>query len=252
MGRIGGDPVLNATVVLHKPQDLVNIAVVIRGMQNFGIKRLRLVQPVEFSPHRVEGIAHKSGDIVRHVTVFDDLDEALADCTHVVGMTARGRTVKRNRQLPREAALEIRSHAEAGRVALLFGPEDKGLTNEDLDRCHRIVTIPTAPDNTSLNLAQAATLIMYEVYQVEADHEWKTPRRTAVPANREVLEGLFGDIERALEHVEFFKSHTNVAIMRTVRELVHRADVDEREAGLMRAMSREVVNFLRRSGIEAP
>jgi TrmH family RNA methyltransferase len=241
---------MNLTVVLHRPQDVVNIAVIIRAMQNFGVSRLRLVNPVEFVPYRIEGIAHKSADLIRQTTIFDDLDAALADCAHVVGMTARGRTVKRNMQLPRDAGPDIRARAEAERVAILLGPEDKGLTNDDLDRCHRVVTIPTAPDNPSLNLAQAATLILYEIFQAGSSHSFKTPRRTAPAAGREVLEGLFGDIEAALEAIEFFKSHTNTAIMRTVRELIHRADVDEREAGLMRAMSREVVNYLERKGIE--
>ena len=137
---------MNLVVVLHQPQDLVNIATVIRAMKNFALRNLRLVEPAVFDQHRIEGIAHKTGDILKRVELFDDLDEALADCTHVVGLTARGRTAKRNVQLPRTAAGEIIDAAEQGQVALLFGREDKGLSNAELDRCHRSVTIPTNPD----------------------------------------------------------------------------------------------------------
>src|SRR5687767_7254238 len=91
-------------VVLHEPQDLVNIAHVVRSMKNFGLKDLRLVRPAEYDAYRVEGIAHQTQDILGRVRVFDELAEALADCVHVVGFTARGRTAKRNVRRPTEAA----------------------------------------------------------------------------------------------------------------------------------------------------
>ena len=94
---------MNAIVVLHRPQDIVNIAVVIRAMRNFGARSLRLVSPAEFDPQRIEGIAHKSWDVVSETKVFESLDDALGDCTHVVGLSARGRTVKRQVQRPPEA-----------------------------------------------------------------------------------------------------------------------------------------------------
>ena len=243
---------MSVTVVLHRTRDVVNIAVVMRAMQNFGLTRLRLVAPHEFTPYRIEGIAHKSQSLVRNAEIFDDLDSALADLNHVVGMTARGRAAKRNMQRPRDAATDIRALAEVGRVGILFGPEDKGLTNAELDRCDRIVTIPTSPDNPSLNLAQAATVMLYEYFLSGEVPAFKSPRRDASPATREMLEELYRDVEIALERIEFFKSRTNVGIMRTVRELMHRATPDDRETALLRAMSREVVNFLNRKGISAP
>src|SRR5438128_2524483 len=150
-------------VVLHEPQDLVNIAHVVRALKNFGFRDLRLVSPREYDPYRVEGIAHQTQDVVARVARFDRLEEALLDCLHVVGFTARGRTAKRNLQRPRDAAREILTRAEAGPVALLFGREDKGLPNEALDRCHRVVTIPTNPAYPSLNLAHAVVLMLYEL-----------------------------------------------------------------------------------------
>jgi tRNA/rRNA methyltransferase/tRNA (cytidine32/uridine32-2'-O)-methyltransferase len=240
---------VNLVVVLHRPQDLVNIASVVRAMKNFGLRDLRLVRPEEFEPRRIAGIAHGSHDVVKRVQIVDDLDAALADRTHVVGMTARPRTVKRNMQWPRNAAAELLHAARDGAAAVMLGPEDRGLTNEELDRCHRIVTIPANPDYAALNLAQAFTVMAYELFVARGDQDFKQPRRTAGPATHEDLESLFVQAERALEAIEFFKTHNPASIVRTVREVAHRTPLDEREVSLFKAMCYEVVHFLERKGV---
>lgn len=245
---------MTVTVVLHQPQDLVNIAHVVRAMKNFGVRDLRLVEPREYDAHRVEGIAHQTHDVLKRVVVCASLDQALADCVHVVGFTARGRSAKRNLQRPRAAAAEILDAAQGGPVALLFGREDKGLANEALDRCHRIVTIPTDPEYASLNLAHAVVLMLYELALARGDEArtFKPPRRQAGVATVEEVERFFGDAERALDSIEFFKTREREHIMRTVREIVHRIPLDEREAKLLRAMAIEVVKYrdrLARPGI---
>ncbi len=233
------------TVVLHEPQDLVNIAHVVRALKNFAFRELRLVSPREYDAYRVEGIAHQTQDVLARVARFDRLEAALADCVHVVGFTARGRTAKRNLQRPREAAAEILTLAEAGPVALLFGREDKGLPNEALDRCHRVVTIPTSPAYASLNLAHAVVLMLYELALARGDERrpFKAPRREGAPATVEDLERLFADVEAALTIIEFFKTRQSEGVMRTVREAIHRAPLDQREAKLLRAMAIEVVKY---------
>ena len=245
---------MSVVTVLHEPQDLVNIAHVVRAMKNFGFRDLRLVEPREYDAHRIEGIAHQTHDVVRRVVLHESLEAALADVVHVVGLTARGRSAKRNLQRPREAAEEILGAVDAGPVALLFGREDKGLTNEALDRCHRIVTIPTAPGYASLNLAHAVVLMLYELALARGDETraFKPPRRRAGAATVEEVERLFVDAEQALAAIEFFKIRDREHIMRTVREIVHRVPLDEREAKLLRAMAIEVVKYrerLARSGI---
>jgi tRNA/rRNA methyltransferase len=233
-------------VVLDQPQDLVNIAHVVRGLKNFGLRDLRLVSPREYDAYRVAGIAHQTDDILARVRTFESLAEALADCVHVVGFTARGRTAKRNLQRPREAATEITALAEGDApIALLFGREDKGLTNDALDRCHRVVTIPTAPAYASLNLGHAVVVMLYELALARgADaRPFKAPRRPADPATAEELERLFGDVARALAAIDFFKTRNADGIMRTMRELVHRTPLDAREAKLLRAMAIEVMKY---------
>jgi tRNA/rRNA methyltransferase/tRNA (cytidine32/uridine32-2'-O)-methyltransferase len=235
-------------VVLHEPQDLVNIAHVVRGVKNFGFRDLRLVKPREWDAFRVEGIAHQTQDVLARVQVCDSLEAALADCIHVVGCTARGRTAKRNVQRPREAAAEMTTLAERGPVALLFGREDKGLSNEALDRCHRIVTIPTQASYASLNLGHAVVVMLYELALARGAEQqpFKAPRREAEPAAAADLERLFGDVERALAAIDFFKTRNAEAIMRTMRELTHRAPLDAREVKLLRAMAIEVVKYRER------
>jgi tRNA/rRNA methyltransferase/tRNA (cytidine32/uridine32-2'-O)-methyltransferase len=230
-------------VVLHETQELVNIAHAVRAMKNFGFADLRLVAPVEYDAWRIEGIAHRSADVLERAVRVDTLEEALADCVHVVGFTSRGRTAKKSVRRPREAAADILAHAQEGPVALLFGREDRGLSNEALDRCHTVVSIPTDPAYPSLNLGHAVALALYELALARGDEArpLKPPRRSAPPATAELLEQLFADAERALDAIGFFKTRERELILRTVREIVHRAELDLREAKLLRAMAIEVV-----------
>ena len=234
-------------VVLHEPQDLVNIAHVVRGMKNFGVRDLRLVNPREYEAYRVEGIAHQTQDVLARVRTYTSLETALADCVHIVGFTARGRTAKRNLQRPREAAGEIAQLVASGPspVALLFGREDKGLSNEALDRCHRVVTIPSDPAYASLNLAHAVIIMLYEFALTRGaeDRPFKPPRRTAEPAEASELERLFEDVARTLEAIDFFKTRNQAGVMRTMREIAHRTPLDAREVKLLRAVAIEVTKY---------
>ena len=228
-------------VVLHEPQQLANIAHVVRAMKNFGFADLRLVAPAEYDAYRVEGIAHRSADVLERVRLFDTLPDALADCVHVVAFSARGRTAKHTVQRPWEAAAEILAAAAEGPVALLFGREDTGLDNAALDLAHRTVTIPSNPEYPSLNLGHAVALMLYELALARGAEAQplKPPRRQAPPATVELLEQLFADAERALDAIDFFKTRERELVMRTVREIVHRTPLDLREAKLLRAMTIE-------------
>jgi TrmH family RNA methyltransferase len=242
-------------VVLWQTQDYVNIAGTVRAMKNFGLSRLRLIQPVEWDPWRIEGIAHGTTDVVQRVEVYDSLQSALGDCAYVVGMTARARRAKRAVARPRSLAPELLGRAaqavagEAGPVALLYGREDHGLSNEALDLCHRTCIIPTS-EHSSLNLAQAVLVMAYELWMQAqgAAQGFRPPRRDAPPAPVELLEKLFADAEAALWTVDFFKSRQTESVMRTLREIIRRAEPDAREAGFLRAMAIEVVKYVRRIG----
>lgn len=237
-------------VVLDEPQDLVNVAGVIRVMKNMGIRHLRVVNPAEWDSWRITGIAHRSDDVVGATEHFTDLAEALADCTFVVGTSARSRTAQRNYGYAREWAGVLAARAVQGeRVALLFGREDRGLSNEALDRCDGVAMIPTSPDYASLNLAQAALVLCYELFMaVHGAQLPATPRgkRAVGPVTRERVERMHEALEGALDRVGFFHAREAESVMRTFRTLFSRAELDQHEAGLVQAMGYEIQKFIDR------
>lgn len=239
-------PMLNQfIIVLHQPRDVVNIGGVVRAMKNMGFTRLRLVAPVAFSVSDITGIAHRSEDILAAMRIYADLDSALAGAVYVVGTTARSRGAHPIRHDVRTLATDLFARATHGPVALLFGPEDNGLDNTALDRCHTSVRLPTDPAYPSLNLAQAALLLMYELRMATTPATPPAIQPTR-PASAAQLETLFATAEHALRTIEFFKTGQSERIMRTLRALVHRAEPNQHEAALLTAIAREVVAFVQR------
>ena len=244
------NPLDNIVVVLCRPQKLVNIAGTVRAMKNMGLRRLRLVRPAEYDPADIAGIAHRSDDLLAAATLHADLDTALADAVFVAGATARPRRATVGVAAPRALAPELLARAADGPVALLFGPEDNGLTNAELDRCHATLAIPADPAYPSLNLAQAVLIAAYELRLAADMPRLPEEARRPPPAGVAQLEALFAAIEAALWGIEFFKAQKAEGMMRTIRGLIHRAAPDAREAALLQAMCVETLNFLRRKGIE--
>lgn len=234
-------PLAAAHVVLFEPQDPINIAATARAMKNMGVSSLRLVRPVAYDPQRLSGIAHDTHDILDNITHFETLEEALADCVRVAGYTARRRAAKRQVMSAESAAIDLISFAEQGNVALLFGREDRGLSNEALDRAHLVVTIPTT-GYASLNLAQAVLLALYELHLAAGDatRTLAPPRKAADAPTSAQFELLFADVARALEEIAFFKTRNDEHVMRSLRSLVFRSAPDARELDLLRAMAIEV------------
>ena len=235
------------SVVLVEPQDPVNIAGTVRAMKNMGLSKLRLVRPVEYEPHRIEGIAHNTRDLIDAIQHFESFDAAVADCTFTLGFTARRRAAKWRVIGPREAAAESLAHADEGLAALVFGREDSGLPNDVLDRVHATVVIPTT-DHASMNLAQAVLIAAYEIHLAAGDatRALAPPRKDAPPPTNDQLEQYYADFERAMQSVEFFKTRYAEHIMRTVRSLTARAAPDARELSLLRAMALEIRNYMER------
>jgi len=239
-------------IVLHEPQDAVNIAATVRAMKNMGVGTLRLVRPVPYDPERLEGIAHNTRDVIDRIAVFDDFDVAVHDCVRLVGFTARRRSAKWRVIDPKAAATEILAGAADGPVGMVFGREDSGLPNEILDRMHASVVIPTT-EHASLNLAQAVLIGLYELHLAAGDatRVLPPPRKDAPPSTEAQLEQWYGDAERSLAAIEFFKTRQRELIMRTVRSLTVRAAPDAREISLIRAMAIEVIRFLERHGVRS-
>ena len=240
---------MNVTIVLHQPQDVVNVGGVVRAMANMGLERLTVVDPAEFDPRRITGIAHRTEDIVRRARVAATLEEALAEATFVVGTSARARTAQRNYRRPREVAARILRRARGGEVAIVFGREDRGLSNRALDRCHEVVVIPTSPSHPSLNLAQAVLLVSYELFLAGAGApaDLPTGKRSLGPASAAELEEMYRALESGLASIDFFKARKPESVMRVLRTVFGRTTLDAHEARLVRAVGYEMRNRVERA-----
>jgi len=237
-------------VVLDEPRNLVNVAGAVRAMKNMGLTRLRLVRPAEFDPWRITGIAHRTDDVVRSARIVDSVEEAVADCVLVLGTSARPRTAHRNYAFARDWAPTVVERAREGSVAILFGREDRGLSNQALDRCDGVVVVPTDPGYSSLNLAHACLLVCYEIFLAAEGDAQPLPRgkRLTGPATRGEIESMLSALEDGLGRIDFFKARSPEQVMRIFRTFLARADLDAQEVGLVRALGFEIGNYLDRHG----
>jgi TrmH family RNA methyltransferase len=238
------------SVVLVEPQNDINIGIAVRAARNFGVSSLRLVNPASADPAVIGVSAPRSSEFIEAIETFESVDAAIADCVFTLGLTARSRSAEWTVLDPTEAASAVQSASGKGRVAILFGREDSGLPNLVLDRCHGVVTIPANPDYTSLNLGQAVLLVLWECFRAQR----VGPSPVALSVREEVvsmgrMERLFRHAEEALEAIEFFKTDTRDHIMRSLRSVLLRAGLDERELAIWHGIFREIPAFLRRKGV---
>ena len=258
LDAVGTEHAQHFVVVLNRTQDVVNIATSMRAMMNMGLRRLRLVAPLDFNAHRISGIAHGSEPILERVEFFDTLKDALADVSYAVGTTARRRSSAFVWEHPRVSAGRLvslaRERQDQGPVALVFGQEDTGLATEDLDLCDLLVMAPTDPSYASLNLSQAVLLITYELWLAAQEQApaLPLPKRNAEPVTTTELNYFFDDTERALGSIDFFKTRQSETIMRTVRAVFRRSGMNAREAKLFRAIMIEVRTYVERIRGDAP
>ncbi|MBV8801935.1 MAG: RNA methyltransferase, partial [Gammaproteobacteria bacterium] len=153
----------NIRIVLVNPSHPGNIGATARAMKTMGLKKLYLVNPRLFPHTNANEMASGALDVLGQAVVVDELDEALTDCELVVGTSARERAIPWPQLLPRELADLARIEAQKTTIAIVFGREQSGLTNDELDRCHFHLIIPSNPDYSSLNLAAAVQVVAYEL-----------------------------------------------------------------------------------------
>ncbi|HYV98176.1 MAG TPA: TrmH family RNA methyltransferase [Gemmatimonadaceae bacterium] len=238
----------NISVVLHQPQNPINIGATVRAMANMGLGQLRLVQPVAYDVAKIEGIAHGTRERIAKIAHFDTLQAAVADCSLVHAYAGKPRAARWTRLDPKSSAAALLAAAETAPVAIVFGPEDHGLENDALDLAHATVTIPTTAAHMSLNLAQAVLLAAYELHVASADatRSLRRHKHNAPAASQEQLERTFSTFAKALDAIDFFKTRNPELVMRSVRSLVFRAAPDAREADLARAVAIEVMRTIDR------
>ena len=212
-----------------------NIGAVARAMKNMGLSDLALVRPRYF-PHD-EATARASGadDLLENASVYETLAEAIEDCVYVAGTSARSRAINWPFLDARDAAARLIDESRAGPVAAVFGPEKTGLANADLDHCDTLLTIPTDPNFSSLNLAMAVQVITYEIRAAQAE---KRPEyeADAPPATSGELEHFYTHLEKVLLDIGFLDADNPRHLMRRLRRLFIRAGVDQNEINILRGI----------------
>jgi tRNA/rRNA methyltransferase/tRNA (cytidine32/uridine32-2'-O)-methyltransferase len=227
-------------VVLVETSHPGNIGAAARAMKNMGLQRLTLVRPREFPSQVASARASGAADLLDRAEVVPDLETALADCATVFGASARLRKVAWPQVNVRQTAEMAWQQATQGdSVALVFGREDSGLTNTEMDLCHYLAHIPSNPDYSSLNLAQAVQVFGYECrmasdfYDVPEGQGYRDRR-----ASSEQLEGFYEHLYQALQDIEFLDPAKNARFMRRMRRLFNRSGLDIKEVDILRGILR--------------
>lgn len=225
-----------------------NIGAAARALKNMGLSKLVLVDPKEFPTSKATWRAASAVDVVENATVVASLEEAVADCGLVIGTSARERRIPWPLLTPRECG--DRAVAEAGqhKVAIVFGREDRGLTNEELQQCHFHVHIPSNPDYSSLNIAAAIQVIVYELRMSAlaaergapvAFEDWDVPR-----AKHVALEKYYEHLEDTLVKLQFLDPENPRQTMTRLRRLYNRVRLDEMELNILRGLLTSIQNRL--------
>lgn len=230
-------------VVLVRTSHPGNIGAAARAMRTMGLTRLDLVAPLAFPHAEATAMAAGADDVLAQARVFPTLADALADCAYALGSTARTRSVAMPELSPRAAMTQVLAERERGAVALVFGNERTGLTNDELQQCHAAVCIPSVAEFSSLNLGAAVQVLCYEwrvaqlTISIEPVPAWEAPDdgsdRAATLAE---IEGMFVHLESALEAIDFFKGRVGTTIMHRLRRLFLRAQMSEREVAIVRGI----------------
>ncbi len=236
-------------VVLVNTTHPGNIGGAARAMKNMGFAELCLVAPRSFPDERADWRAAGAQDLLQGAQVVATLEEAIADCQFVVGTSARGRRIPWPTLDPRGCAQQVQGAlARGARVALVFGREDRGLTNEELQACNLHLHIPSHEAYTSLNLAMAVQVVCYELRMLaladelptDAQAEWDAPLASA--AN---LERYFEHLEQVLVEIGFLDPKAPRQLMTRLRRLYGRVGLDEMELNILRGILTETQGALK-------
>ncbi len=226
----------NVYIILVEPQGPLNIGSVCRAMMNFGFSKLRLVNPCRgYKGGDAKRMALKAVKYIYEAEKFDSLEEALADCNYSFGTTRRFGKYRDDFLLPESAAKKAVSMPEDAKIALVFGREDCGLHTSELELCQYFLTIPTSDDYPSMNLAQAASLCMYEIRKI-TDADNISEIEGLVPAPASDLEQMLQHMRKTLLDIDFLDESNPDHILRSFRRIFGRAGLNEREVRILQGL----------------
>lgn len=226
--------------VLANPSHPGNIGSAARAIRTMGFYRLSLVAPARFPHIDAHVLAAGADDVLEAAVRFDSLQEAIGDCSLILGATARLRGVSMEELSPRSAAQRALEAAVDGReVAYVFGNETSGLSNDEIKLCHAAVHIPSDPTYSSLNLAQAVQVLAYELRMAALAGMRSRQGNVDPPSTAAELEGFFEHLSSTLVDIDFHKGRSDRTIMQRLRRLFLRAAPDQRELRVLRGILTE-------------
>jgi tRNA (cytidine32/uridine32-2'-O)-methyltransferase len=231
-----------------------NIGAAARAMKTMGLRQLRLVSPRVFPAAEATALAAGADDVLARATVHHRLDEAIADCTVVVGVSARTRSIACPLYTAREGVQRLRSEAAGERIAILFGREHSGLSNEEMDRCHYQFRIPADPGFPSLNVAAAVQIVCYEValaregdaafWSAATHHRFQNEDASPHPGvDAAEMTRFYDHLEEVLVEVGFLDPRKPRHLMRRLRRLFNRAQPDRNEINILRGVLTAVQTY---------
>jgi len=242
----------NIKIVLLRTFHPGNIGSAARAMKTMGLNRLVLVSPRQFPSDEATKMATSADDVLKNALIVDDLSEAIGDCSLVLASTARSRGYDLPILSPEKAArlLTQSTIQSAGNtlkpqtVALVFGPERTGLINQDLEYATHRVTIPTSPDYSSLNLAAAVQTLSYEIWKA---NQLQTERNeaTRILPDAQAMDLFYQHLETTLKETGFINKKHPGEVMKKLKRLFTRAEMDETELNIMRGILSSVERFKR-------
>jgi tRNA/rRNA methyltransferase len=221
-------------VVLSHTTHPGNIGAAARAMKTMGLRHLYLINPRHFPDPQADAMAAGADDVLHGAVVCQSINEALQGVVFTVAMTARLRDISIEVKTPREAMPLLLQQAATQPVALLFGTEMSGLTNEEMGKAQVLVNIPTDPDFSSLNIAAAVQVMGYELSVAEQNHVSIAPESR--PAPHEQVEGYFAHLEKTLLEIGFFTTQNPARMMQRLRRLYSRARLESDEINILRGI----------------
>jgi TrmH family RNA methyltransferase len=225
-------------IVLVRPSRPANVAAACRAMKNMGLRSLRLVEPAAgLDRPEARALAYGAWDVLDAATVFVDLRGAVADAALVAGTSGR---MEADAQAPRAFAIDAAMSAGRGRIAVVFGPEASGLTNDELAHCHVLIHIPTDAAQPSLNLAQAVLIVAYEIHLSALEPVAADAADRPVAATAGEIEAALDDLREALLAIGYLNPANPNAIVAELRALVARAGPTPRDVTLLRGIARQM------------
>jgi len=233
----------NITVVLNRPKYPGNIGSVARCAKNMGIENILVVGDIDFDEEKIRQMStHLAADVVDRIRYEKDLQKALAGFQYIVATTARIGRARPAFQTPREAAEKLVEISRKNRVALLFGPEDAGLTNDELRYGHLLVHIPVSERFRSINLSHAVMILCYEIFTAASGPKKFAPRL----ASSGELEGMYEHIREVSLRIGFINPQNPEYWMTSIRRFLSRVELRSREVKIIRGFCRQVDWFGRK------